>query len=275
MRAIKITHDDIQPYLSRIENGQMTLSQLAKEIGVSITTLRKNLVRLGISTPLMRNKGLLAERIFDKFSRQELMSTPQSKIAREMNCTQASICRVLKELGIVRRHFVEEDREAKCAQVVDHIMENGGYVKPTLKKLGLRLWHGHVYDYCKERNIDLKPYRFAYRRYGHWLTLPGIAEPCYVQDYRLKAKCTKCGSIHKVQLTNLAAGLSTQCGDCAAEERRQLGTFRAVICLETNEKIRSIRSLAKRLGVNYQVLLSKLKKVGHFKYDELTYQLVD
>lgn len=276
MRAKKeLTVEDIQPFIERLKKRELTRRQLAQELGVCLPVLNRELKKLPVEVPAMRNRLPLHERLLKLYSKEELETLSQYDIAKQLQVTQPGVATALKKLGLKRVNHIK-DRDARCEQVVNHIIENGGYVQPTIRKLGVNIYKNAVYDYCKEQGIDLRPYHFAHRRYGHWLTLPCIAEPCHTMDYRLQAECTKCGTVHTVQIVNLRSGASTQCRACADKERStRTSCCSSVYCVETNQKIRSVRTLAKELGVSYTGMLRKLKLNGQYAHDGLTYKLVD
>ncbi len=92
----------------------------------------------------------------------------------------------------------------------------------------------------------------------------------------LQAECTKCGTVHTIQIVNLRSGASTHCRACADKERSNWSSCcTPIYCVETLEKTRSVRTLAKQLGVSYFCLLRLLKKDGQYAHDVLTYKLVD
>ena len=269
-----ITADDILPYIPRLESRELTRAQLAEELGVCLPTLRRELKKLDIAVPSKRHAKPLRDRLLELYTEEQLQTLSQYQIAEDLNLTQPNVAKAMKQLGIKRKTVYDNsERDALCEQVVDHIMENGGYVESTIRELGINIYKNAVYDYCRERGIDLRLYRFAHRRYGHWLTLPCIAERCYTMDYKVEAECTKCGSVHTVQIVNLRTGSSTQCRDCANKERTDTSCCKPVVCSETKEKIRSVRTLAERIGVSYIRLLTALKKDGQFVHNGLTYQL--
>lgn len=270
-----LTIDDIRPYIPRVENRELTRAELARELGVSLPTLQRELKRLDIKLRHKRSMRPLHVRLLELFTEEQLRTLSQYEIAKQLKIKQPNISKALKQLGIKREtKYDSSQRDELCEQVVNHIMEHGGYVESTIRKLGVNIYKNAVYTYCRERGIDLRLYRMAYRRFGHWLTLPCLPEPCYTRDYLIKAECTKCGSVHTVQIVNLQTGASTQCRSCSNKERTSTSCCRSVVCIETKEKTRSVRTLAKKLGVNYAKLLAKLKRDGDYKYDGLTYRLV-
>lgn len=276
MRAKKeLTVEDIQPFIERLKKRELTRRQLAQELGVCLPVLNRELKKLPVEVPAMRNRLPLHERLLKLLSKEELETLSQYDIAKQLQVTQPGVATALKKLGLKRVNHIK-DRDARCEQVVNHIIENGGYVESTIRKLGINIYKNAVYDYCKERDIDLRLYRFAHQRYGHWLTLPCVAERCHTMDYRLQAECTKCGTVHTVQIVNLRSGASTQCRACADKERSAwTSCCSPVYCVETMEKTRSVRTLAKQLGVSYTCLLRLLKKDGQYAHDGLTYKFVD
>ena len=270
-----ITADDIRPHLERLHNRELTRAELAKELGVCVPTLRRELNNLDIDVPQKRNRVPLRKRLVELYTQEELETLSQYQIAKDLKITQPSVAMAMKKLGIKRnlKHDTTE-RDALCEQVVNHILEHGGYVMPTIRKLGLKIYKNAVYNYCKKNDIDLEPYHMAHRRYGWWLTLPCIPERCYTADYRVKAECTRCGTVHTVQIVNLRTGASTQCLSCAGLDRQEVSCCKPVVCVETKEKLRSVRTLAKKVGVSYSKLLTQLKRDGQFMHAGLTYQLV-
>lgn len=269
-----ITADDIRPHLEKLHNRELTRAELAKELGVCLPTLRRELNNLDIDVPHKRNRVPLRKRLVELYTQEELETLSQYQIAKDLKITQPSVAMAMKKLGIKRnlKHDTSE-QDALCEQVVNHILEHGGYVMPTIRKLGLKIYKNAVYNYCKKNHIDLEPYHMAHRRYGWWLTLPCIPERCYTADYKVKAECTRCGTVHTVQIVNLRTGASTQCRSCAGLDRQEVSCCKPVVCVETKEKLRSVRTLAKKVGVSYSKLLTQLKRDGQFVHDGLTYQL--
>ena len=269
-----ITEADIAPYLPLLEGRKMTRKQLASKLNVSACTLRNAIMELDLELPSKRNDRPLHDRLLEVFTLEELNELSQYDIAKRLNVTQPHVAIALEKLGIKRTDIYRVgERNEMCEQVVNHIMEHGGFVQSTIKKLGLKIYRNAVYDYCKVNDIDLRLYRFAHRRYGHWLTLPCIAEPVYNCDYKIKSLCTKCGTVHYPQLVNMKKGVSTQCMDCASKERRSGNNSRSVRCVTTDETFKSVRSLANSIGVSYQTMLAVLKRDELFEHDGLKYRL--
>ena len=270
-----ITAEDIKPYIPQLQSRELTRAQLAEQLGVCLPTLRRELKSIDIEVPTKRHKLPLHERLLDLFTEEELQTLSQYEIAKRLNVTQPNVAKAMGKLGIKRKVvYTSDERDALSELVVNHIIEHGGFVASTIKKLGIKTHKNAVYDYCKEHDIDLMPYRFAHRRYGYWLTLPGVPERVHTCDYKVKSLCTKCGTIHYPQLVNLKTGASTQCFDCASQERGSSNGGLSVQCINTNETFGSVRSLAKAIGASYQKMMVGLKRDGLFEHLGLTYQLV-
>jgi DNA-binding transcriptional ArsR family regulator len=268
-----ITAEDVKPFIPQLQSRQLTRAQLAEQLGVCLSTLRRELKSLAIAVPTKRNERPLHERLLELFTDEELQTLSQSEIASRLNITQPNITTALRKLGIKRVVHNHTERDALCEQVVNHIVENGGYVESTIRELGINIYKNAVYNYCKDNDIDLRLYRFAHRKYGHWLTLPCIAERIHTCDYKIKAMCTKCGTVHYPHLVNMKNSASTQCLDCASKERGGCNGGMSVRCVDTDETFSSVRSLSKAIGASYQKILLLLKRDGSFEHNGLTYRL--
>jgi hypothetical protein len=254
----------------------MTLTAVAAVFGVSTDTMRARCLELGIRKPRRRNKDRLHVRLQEKFTTEQLKALSQYDIAKIMDCAQPYVNKALKQLGIKSNYHehCKEKTQQEIEQVIDCIQNNGGRVKSTIRKLGLKLDRGKVYRYCKEHNIDLSIYIFAHRRYGDWLTLPGHAEKCQKSDYKLDAMCQCCCEIYKVQLVNLVHGSTTRCCSCS---KRNLGGNIQVRCEEKGQIFRSISSWSDGIEGhgNYKTLRLKIAKTGSCCIDCKTYSLIE
>ena len=275
--AIKptITSAQVHEFIQLTSQG-MRRKDAAKQLGLIVPSLRSACKRLNIPWP---GRTLLKDQL-KEFEPEILAGTiSQSQLARKLGCSQTRICGLFKELGYPSLPSgatidteAQEKRDAKCEAVLQYIEENGGYIKQALRELGfpesLRL---HVAKYAKEIGFDLEAYRFAHRRYGYWLTLPGKARRYSTSDYHLAAVCTKCGTVHTVQLVNLSTGASTQCRACSYEARTDHAKSRPCFCVETGERLSSIRQLSTKSKVPYSTVVNHLNN-GGFQFEGLTYK---
>ena len=269
----------VHEFLRLVANGSNKRSA-AKEVGLSIETLRSACKRLHIPWP---KRVLLSERL-KKYEDQILAGTiSQHQLARELNCSQPRLCVLFKELGYPSipagdpgpTAEKKAERIRNCERVLEHLETYGGYLKPTVRELGLpESFRHHVAAYAKEIDFDFEEFRFAHRRFGYWLTLPGKAKPIHKCDYLIRSRCTKCGAVHDVSLVNMKMGASTQCIDCSRAERKGRDGGKKIKCDQTGEILSSIRKLSLRTGVPHSSINYRLSNGGFFQHEGLTYRLV-
>lgn len=89
------------------------------------------------------------------------------------------------------------------------------------------------------------------RRFGHWVVL--AIEPCRhgstsTMRCRVTARCSLCGTVHRVGYRNLASGASTMCHRCSCQHRRQ-GS--AVKDLLSGAVYPSLKAAAAAHGLSY------------------------
>ena len=270
---------DVRKFVALVESGTRR-RDAAAEVGFSIEALRLACKRLNISWP---KRELLADQL-KRYEPQILAGTiSQHQIARELNCSQPRLCVLFKELGYPSipvgdpgpSAATKDERIRNCERVLEHLETKGGYLKPTVLELGFpESFRHHVTAYAKEIDFDFEEYRFAHRRYGHWVTLVGKAQPIHKNNYLIKSRCTKCGSVHHVNLINMKTGASTQCIDCARAERRGANGGKEVKCNETGEVFPSVHKLSILTGVPYSSISYRLTNGGFFQHEGLTYRLV-
>ena len=164
----------------------------------------------------------LWKRMLEIYTPDELANTSQYKLAQEFQVTQPYICNSLKQIEIQSQFQAKttERNDEKCQDVVDFIVENGGDVVNALRQLGMpKAFRLNVYAFVKKNEIDLRRYKFAWRKYGHWLTLPGDVQRWSTADYKVPARCELCGIEKIVTLINLRTGASKMCSDCSKQIR--------------------------------------------------------
>ena len=263
-------------YLRRIEEGEPRKAT-AKAMGFNYDTMRSACAHYGLEYP----KRLLAIERIVEFEEQILAGTiSQHQIAQKLGISQCRVSSLYKELGYSsisrggrpgQNVTSEEDRERISKEVIAYVEKEGGYVNHALQALGYpNHYRWFVNQYAREIGFDHKYWRFAHRRYGYWVTLPGHAEPVQACDYLLKARCTKCGSVHEVRLINLKTGASTMCWDCSLKSRE----FQSVECVETGQRYRSVMACAKALKIGYQSFRIKLSRQGQYVHEGRTYVII-
>ena len=278
-RAVVITEDVFTEFAVLVAGG-MQRKKAAQQVGHSVKSLRNACKRLGLPWPA---RTLLTEQI-KEFEPQILAGTiSQHQIAEELDCSQAHISLLYKKLGYPARPIgdsgpsaaTKAERIRNCERVLERLESAGGYLKPAVLALGLpESFRHHVVEYAKTIDFDFEDYRFAHRQYGHWVTLVGKAKPIHKCDYLVKARCTKCGSVHDVNLVNMKMGASTQCIDCSRAERKGRAGGKKIKCDETGELLSSIRKLSLRTGVPHSSISYRLTNGGFFQHEGMTYRLV-
>lgn len=272
-RRPKYSEKDVRKFLSLIEGG-MQRKKAAESLGTDTKTIGQAAERLGIEIP----KRIPAIELVKPYEAQILEGTiTQWQIARATGLSQCRVSHLYREQGwpalpIGKRgrnpRFPREVKEEQAEELIAYLMENGGYVLPSIRKLGLQIDKCFFYSYCKQHGFDYRPYRWAGRRYGYWLTLPCTPPRTSKSDYLIDAECTLCGSVHKVSLINMKVGNSLMCRSCAAERKE----FSSVVCVETGKKYRSILNASKQLGIPYQSFRKSLVVDGEAKVEGKTYR---
>ena len=77
-----ITADDIRPHLERLHNRELTRAELAKELGVCVPTLRRELNNLDIEVPQKRNRVPLRKRLVELYTQEELETLSQLHVRK-------------------------------------------------------------------------------------------------------------------------------------------------------------------------------------------------
>ncbi len=267
-----MTKKEVEKFIALV-NGGSNYRAAAKEFGRHIDTVKRHVARHGYEMP----KRLEVPDRVKPFEDQILNgSISQHQVAKNLGVSQCAVSNAYRELGY--RAFPSGGRRSELKQslaqeVVEYIQKHGGYVTPTIRKLGLNVSRFTVTDYAKRHGIDLTHYQFAYLEFGLWQTQPGPWKKCYTADYRIPCLCRGCGEIYQRQLVNLRGGYSRGCRNCVGKHR---GSF-SVICKETKEKFRSIRAWIKSIGrlKEYQAIRHNLQRDGFYIHSGTRYELIN
>ena len=274
MKKKNIDTDALLSFYPKLQAREVTQAAVAKHFGVTRETLRAIAKRSGYPLPAVRSSTSLATRLLERYSVEELQRKTQYEIAAEFGTCQPNVCLAFRQLNIkpgASRSRAET--EANCKIVVDYIVKNGGYVVPTIKKLGISVDKLSVYRYARDNGIDLKKYRFAYRRYNNWITQPCIARRVEKSNHILLAECQLCGNTYEVRRINLVSGSSTGCRHCSSGAS---GGYQKVRCVQTGQIFRSIRAWACEMEgpSRYQSLRLRIKRTGRLVLKDKTYELI-
>jgi len=205
------------------------------------------------------------------FQHWEDSGTSLVAAAAEIGTTRTVLGSTLNRLGLYlsgkRTRTGPEDIERAVTDVTQYIMTKGGSIPDALRSLGLSISEATVRNRLREKDIDLAPYFYAYRRYNDWLVLPGMPQYKYENDKLLRCRCLRCGKEFDVLYNNLASGKSKCCINCASNCNR------AVRVLETGENYSSMRSAASATLVSYTALRTGLAENDECSVDGFTFQL--
>ena len=99
-----ITAEDVLPFIPRLESRKLTRAQLAKELGVCLPTLRRELKKLEVVVPTKRHTQPLHERLLALYSEEQLQTLSQYEIAKELNIKILlhSNSNILEHLHLIR-----------------------------------------------------------------------------------------------------------------------------------------------------------------------------
>lgn len=209
----------------------------------------------------------LKQLIEDKIETYLRQGLNQHEIAKLHNVSQSSVCRAIQKIkaeGKINR------KSQDISVVIDFIEKHGGTIQNALKQTNSDLDPASVRKYAKKIGFDYKHYRYAYKRYGKWLVLPGNT-PIYVSDFSVEALCTGCNTVHKVSLCNLRAGRSKSCHDCGKKVKNTYKVRRH----EDGKVFKSIRSWVTNVSSvkQYSNLKSKIQRNQRVRFGEFTYSL--
>jgi len=143
-------------------------------------------------------------------------------------------------------------------QLIGHIAANGGYAIDAAKALGFTVKLHDFRVFAKSQGFVLKDYALAWKRYGHWLTLPGPYSVEGKSRYIVPAMCLLCGTTYELNLINAKTGKTSCCKSCAI-------TYvypKCVLNMSTGEIYSSIRSWTKSINClkQYQQLRIRIQK---------------
>ena len=100
-------------------------------------------------------------------------------------------------------------------KILGHLVANGGYAKDAMEALGLKVKLHDFRVFAKTQGIVLKDYVHAWKRYGHWLTMPGPYRVEGKSRYIVPAMCLLCGNTYELNLINAKTGKTTCCKNCS------------------------------------------------------------
>ena len=274
-RPTVITQEIVAEYQKLLDSG-ITKFQASRQLGFSPKGLATAAKRYGNEIPLSKRgkrRGDIKKEFLRRVPEFQKRQLSQHQIAAELGARQPYICHLFRKFGISPTVTPKDKSLEKCKQVVDYIMENGGYIPAAIEKLGLSVYRGDVRKYCKDNGIDIQKYRYMNMEFGYWRVVEPEWRPFSTSDFHVLVLCTKCNVTKSfVSISNLRSGKTTCCSSCRYE---QPNYNRRVVCNETGEKFTSIMRMTKDVGVfnRYQQIRIQLLNNGSFEHDGLTYSL--
>ena len=157
----------------------------------------------------------------------------------------------------------------KALLIIDYLKENGGTIQAAARALEINLTL-KLKKELQEIDDNLERFRYAFKRYGDWLTLP--TDKADSRDsQKVDALCLSCNNVYQVSIIGLVSGRSRGCHHCQTKQR----TNHLVQCSQSGETYSSIRSFAKSIGQaeQYQSLRHKLNATGSVVVEGIEYKL--
>ncbi len=262
---------DSESIVARIKAGA-TITAIADEYGTYPSLVKRALNGVGVD--IKRLLPTLANTCRENINEWRKEGKTLDVLAEELGVKRSSLVSTLHRLGL-KLHHRERMRSAAVdeatEEVIKYIHQRGGNIIKAIRDLGLKVSESAIRGRLAERGIDLSSFRFSYRTYGDWYTLPGKVEECYVNDKKIYARCLRCGSTGYVLYTNLLAAKSTGCMSC------RTWTQKTVRVVETGEVYKSLRKAVIKLDLlpAYQRIRQNLNKSGSYEIGGFTIEAVD
>ena len=265
-----ITQDLVHQYNDLIASG-LSKRAAARELGYTPQGFVYAADKLGIEiTPLPETAKAVFIRRLDEFVQD---GWTQAKIAEELNAPRPWVSILCREHGVLTKEDKAQSYIDCHDKVLEHLMQHGGEVIDAVRFFGFpESCSDLVLKRARERDIDVNHYRYAHRKYGHWLIKPGPYQKYGRIDHKLLATCTLCGTEHWVSRINLESHSSSMCTDCWKQQSRYV---LPVICVETGETFKTMGRAARRACVNYQTFKYHLKRHGQYVTGGHTYRFAD
>ena len=158
----------------------------------------------------------------------------------------------------------------KASQIVEHLKKNGGTIQAAARALDIKLT-SKLRQELIELDSNLERFRYAFKRYGDWLTLP-TDKASSRDSQKVDSLCLSCNEISQVSIIGLVSGRSKGCFHCQTKHRNN----HPVRCSESGKTYSSIRAFAKSIGRSdqYQSLRHKLNATGSVVVEGSEYTLV-
>lgn len=268
-----ITEQQLDLYVKLLEDGY-TQTQAAKEVQAGRSQLN-SLVKKSRRPTRRKSIKELAEEAFKDIAPQ---SKTQQWWADYLGASQSQISKLFKQLGLsVKSKKTKKSTKktsgqvsfANAKRVVDTVVTSGGSINAAIKSSGIETSESSVTAFASKIGIDLNEYKFSWKQYHNWMTVPGKWFRRGTK-YSVPAMCVSCGETFMLNLCNARAGRTRSCRKCSKTRIRNL----EVINTSTGEIYPSMRSWARKIGrlSQYQQLRTKLRKNNEVAIDGIAYR---
>ena len=275
-RPSTISKSHLSEFINLCLSG-LTRKQAADKLGFSLAGIRVSLKKHNLNAP----RKLLVDRIRLRIDEIRGSGKTQAWWAKEFGVSQVSIHKAFKQLKISSAQqgqikpgpttdYVK--RIAEYRQILVYLQEHGGYIPHVIKALGLKTLPQGVRNFAREIGMDPRHWRFAWREYGLWLTLPGHWVRLPPSNYSVPAICQGCGTRSELNLCNAKSGKTKGCINCAQAAR----CFDKVRDCQTGEIYSSIMGWSKAIGLlkQYQKYRLLLQQQYSVEIEGNVYELV-
>jgi len=161
--------------------------------------------------------------------------------------------------------------DKKAERIIDYLKSRGGSINDAARALDIKLTTQLKQELVRlDDNLDR--FRYAFRRYGDWLTLP-TDKAASRDEQRVESLCLACNQRSDVLLGGLVSGRSKGCFNCRTKRR----VNHSVRCSATGQTFDSIRAFSQHINQlnNYQALRHRLHSDSRIVIDEKEYVLLE
>lgn len=191
-----------------------SIFDLAKAHGLRLDELEQGIRFHDLEYPVFLTERELT--IKQDFPRLHAQGLSLKQIAHQFDIEPHELRYLVDKLHLVVFNPYLKSRDASLE--VKHFIETrGGSIRAAMDALGCdRKHYNRVTSDLREMGFEVDRYRHVGKRYGSWLVLAARDDTSSKHHY---CRCLNCGTEHHVLRENLRNGSTTQCQDCARNNR--------------------------------------------------------
>ena len=218
-----------------------SIFDLAKAHGLRLDELEQGIRYHDLEYPIFLTERELT--IKKDFPRLHAQGLSLKQIAHQMGIEAHELRYLVDKLHLSVFNPYLKSRDSSLE--VKHFIETrGGTIREAMDSLGCDPKdYSRVRSDLREMDFDVERYRHVGKRYGSWLVLAARDDTSTRHHY---CRCLNCGTEHHVLRENLRNGSSTQCQDCARNNRTTLRC--PVRNVRTGEIFSSVAAAHKSIG---------------------------